>query len=618
MSTDTKSFDKYDLVHVNEDFSIKTLQVHREKTGAIDIETNIVEDPFVETPKMFSVAVTFDGHRAFVFTEHEFLLKAKHILEDTQWIMHNGLFDRLIMRLWGYDIPLANDTMAMQHLLDPDEPKGLEDLSIKFLGQSEYKNVNYKDIENEPIEKVATMNAQDVRNTYNLYRPLADLLNKDKQLSRIYQWLLMPTVNALIRVTENGINIDKETLDEITTEYQGKVEEAHKTIVAGAPPHPDGWPKPTWWRVREHGKYEGEIFNPNSPQQVGYVLFDHYNLPELKWTDSGAASTDADVLLQLEVDDDTPEEAREWLALLRKYRKENKILGSYLQSWPSFINSAGKMHPRFKPLHVVTGRLSSEKPNIQQVPRDSRFRSLFIAPSGSTWLKADYSQIELRIAAWLANEPTLLSAYQEGVDVHTLTASTVLGDSDFRQGGKTLNFGLLYGAGPKTLQRVARNDYDVWFTLTEATRHRTEFFRAYPKLETWQEINRNRIIATGMSRSPLGRVRYLPHAKIPWEVEDMRGKKVHQILEGINHQVQSFAGDICHMAVQRLVGAGYPVVAAVHDEIDLVVPDDQVEYVAESVKSIMEDVSWLTKFGIKLTVPIVVDIGTGPNWGAVT
>lgn len=616
------SFDLYN-VQIKDSFSLRTLRMHKEDLGAIDIETTITPDPWVEVPELISVALTFDGRRAFVFTDMELLASAKRFLEGCNWIMHNGLFDRLIMRRHGYDLTLKHDTQAMQYLLDPDgqgrriaqKPNSLENVSKYWLELEPYKNVNYEKIKEEPIESVALMNCEDARRTFNLYRPLADQLNKDKQLSRIYQWVLMPTVNALITVTEHGINIDKETLDEVTSTYQSKVEEEHKEIVAGAPPHPDGWPKPSWWRVREHGKYQGEIFNPASPQQVGYVLFDHYKLPVIEETDTGAPSTKEDVLLQLEVDDDTPREVQEWLGTLRRHRKDNKILTAYLQSWPQFIDKNEQMHPRFKPLHVVTGRLSSEKPNIQQVPRDSRFRSLFTSPPGMTWIKADYSQIELRIAAWLANEPTLLAAYEAGVDVHQLTASTVLGDPEFRQGGKTLNFGLLYGAGPKTLQRVARSDYDVWFSLEEARRHRTEFFRAYPKLETWQKINQNRIIQTGMSRSPLGRVRYLPHAKVPWEVEDMVGKKIHSILEGINHQVQSLAGDLTNMAVVRLVEAGYNVVAAVHDEIDLVVPDDEVEHTIGTVRSIMEDVSWLQRFGIKLTVPVVVDVETGKNWG---
>lgn len=601
------------VIHITDDFGIEALKVHREKRGALDIETTISEDPFVEKPQLISVAITFDGSRAFVITDARLLRQAKPILEYTEWIMHNGLFDKLMLELFGFKVPLTHDTMAMQYLLNPDEPKSLEELSMKYLGLEAYKDVNYKDILNEPIEKVVAMNGEDVLRTYNLFRPLADQINADKQLSRVYQWLLMPTVRALIQVTQNGITIDKEKLNELSTTYTQRVEEGLAKLQALAPMPGGGWPKPSWWR-KAHGEYDGSYFNPGSPKQVGAALFDFWKLPILEITDAGAPSTGKDVLIQLEAADDTPEEARQFLTALRDYRKTTKILNSYLNSWPSHIDPDDKMHPRFKPLHVVTGRLSSEKPNIQQVPRTAEFRSLFVAPPGCKWVKADYSQIELRIAAWLANEPTLLEAYREGEDVHTLTATAVLGDPEFRQGGKTLNFGLLYGAGPKTLQRVARQDYDVWFTLAEATQHRANFFRTYPKLETWQKLSESRISSTGQSRSPLGRIRYLPHAKIPWEVEDMRGHKIHAVLEGINHQVQSFAGDLTNMAVARLVEEGLPVVCAVHDEVDLVVPEDEAEAVATRVQEIMEDVTWLTRFGIKLTVPVVAEVSIGDKW----
>lgn len=603
---------------VDNAFTLEVFKMHVEPRGAIDIETTIVEDPFVELPQLVSAAITFDGRRSFVFKDDKYLKSAKFILEDTEWIMHNGLFDRLMMRRFGYDIPLKHDTMAMQYLLNPDEKKGLEELSERYLGLEPYKDVEYKTILDEPWDKVAAMNGEDAVRTYNLFRPLADQINADKQLSKIYQWLLMPTVNALIKVTEQGMPINKEKLDAITKLYEREVQEANSKLVGSAPQHPDGWPKPSWWRVRKDGTYEGDIFNPNSPQQVGYVLFEHFNLPVLTRTETGQPGTDADVLLQLEVRDENPTEATAFLTALRQYRKDNKILTSYLRSWPSFITTEDQMHPRFKPLHVVTGRLSSEKPNIQQVPRGTKFRSLFSAPDGHTWVKADYSQIELRVAAWLAQEPTMLEAFNEGNDIHGITAGYVLGDSGFRQGGKTLNFGLLYGAGPKTLQRVARNEYDVWFDFEEAKFHRENFFDLYPKLETWQRVTEREIIQSGTSRSPLGRIRYLPKARIPWEVEDMRTKKLAQIREGINHQVQSFAGDLTNMATARLVEAGLPVACTVHDEVNLIVRNKEVESAVDLVREVMEDVTWLERFGVNLTVPVEVDIETGKDWGNVS
>lgn len=258
---------------------------------------------------------------------------------------------------------------------------------------------------------------------------------------------------------------------------------------------------------------------------------------------------------------------------------------------------------------------------MQNVPRNSQFRSLFGGEPGMTWVKADYSQIELRLAAWQAEEPTMLQAYQEGLDLHRMTAKMVLGDDsdEARQVGKTLNFGLLYGAGPATLQRIARVNYGVFFDKRQATEYREDFFRAYPALEAWHQTMTVQIQRTGQSRSPLGRVRYLPDAKIPWDVAAMRGKKSHATLEGINHPIQSMASDLLLMTLVRVADqvrdSDAQIVAEVHDEIDLLVPHDEVEQLCEYVVSVMEDVTWLERFGIKLTVPVVVDIETGPYWG---
>jgi DNA polymerase-1 len=258
------------------------------------------------------------------------------------------------------------------------------------------------------------------------------------------------------------------------------------------------------------------------------------------------------------------------------------------------------------------------------VPRKKEFRSVFGGAEGLTWIKADYSQIELRLAAWQANESVMLQAYRDGDDLHRLTAMMVLGDDsdDARQVGKTLNFGLLYGAGPATLQRIARTNYDVFLDLDQARSYREDFFRAYPGLESWHQMMRQSLVFSGQARSPLGRVRYLPKAKIPWEVEDMRGQKIHAILEGTNHPVQSMASDLLLTSLIRISPLvrplGCQIVAEVHDEIDFLCPNDKVEDVIPLIKNTMEDVSWLGKFGIKLTVPVVAEIETGTDWGDVS
>lgn len=600
--------------------------------GAIDIETTVEPNPFLSSPQLVSVALTFDGETAYVYRPGFYWDRIRTVLEGKNWIMHNGLFDRLMLKaFFGADLPLEHDTMAMQYLLDPDKPKGLQDLSVEYLGLEAYKDVDYKNILDEPFEKVAEMNAEDARRTYRLFRPLADQLNANPKLSRVYQWILMPAVNDLIEVTQNGIPLDSEALSEITAKYELEVEELLKWLQDRAPKpdperYPKGWPKPGWWRVGELGQYDGSYFNPGSWQQVGHVLFDLWNLTPLEWNEDSdgnptSPSTSADVLLRIETHE--AEGVQEvWLSKLREYRKATKLL-SYFHAWPDLQDWNGWLHPRYKPLHVVTGRLSSETPNIQNVPRTKEVRSCFRAPEGYVWMKADYSQVELRLAALAAQEERMLLAYKRGDDLHTLTAKLVLGDEspDARQVGKTLNFGLLYGAGPATLARVARNDYGVFFTLDEARYYSTEFFHAYPGLAQWHAKEETKIEQTGVSYSPLGRVRYLPKAKIPRTVNEMWGQKMGAIREGINHQIQSYASDLLLGAMNRVLPRieeyGAFMVAEVHDEMDFLVPEQNVSQVARIVKDTMEDTSWLKKFGISLGVPLLAEVEVGPSWGEV-
>lgn len=611
---------------VDNHFNLTAYRQWDGEVGAIDIETTVEENPFLNKPQLVSVAVTFNGSSCYVFKDDEWLRKAQ--LERHEWIMHNGLFDRLMMKaFFGITLPLKHDTMAMQYLLDPDEPKGLQVLSEKYLGLEPYKDVDYHNILDEPFEKVAEMNAEDVRRTFNLLRPLADQLNADKPLSRVYQWIIMPAINELIDITITGIPVDISRFEPLLAQYEANVKEQRAWLEEfSAEPleesYPKGWPKPSGWTIRDNGPWDGKRFNPSSPKQVAHLLFDVFQLPVLELTASETPSTNADVLLQLETFHSDGEQ-QEWLQKLREYRKSNKILTSYLRSWPELWDGKGWLHPRYKPLHVVTGRLSSDQPNIQNVPRDKMFRDLFGGVEGMTWMKADYSQIELRIAAWLSNETLMLDAYERGLDLHTLTAKLVLGDDSgaARQVGKTLNFGLLYGAGPRTLQRVARSQYNVFLTPQEAAEYHAAFFANYPGLKSWQKEQEHNLSFSGKSVSPLGRVRYLPNAKIPWDVEDMRTKKIGAIHEGLNHPVQSFASDLLLSSLIRLRPQlepfGAKIVAEVHDEIDLLVPTGAVRQVSAVVKETMEDTSWLGRHGISLGVPVLADVETGTHWGSV-
>lgn len=579
--------------------------------GALDIETTVVEDPYVETPTLVSVAVTFDGEHAYVLDEAQFR-KAAWFLSKKTYVTHNGLFDMLMLTdvfrdLFGPHWSVSHDTMALAYLLADYESKGLESLSQTILELEPYKGVDYKNILDEPWEKVAEMNAEDARRTFKLFRPLADRVNEDPALLRIYRWLLIPAMNALMDVTKNGVPFDRGEFSKISEKVLADFEFL-KVELSQITPDPDPEKYPSSWPKKR--KADPAVFNPSSPKQVAHVLYDIFGLHPVKRTKTDSPSTDEDSLSQLLIE--ARGAAKEWIETLMKYRKVSKQVSSYIEAWPRFVARNGRMHPRFKPLHVVTGRLSSESPNIQQVPRSKDFRMCF--GGQGTWVKADYSQIELRIAAWIADEPTMLEAYEQEVDLHSLTAKLVLGDEspDARQVGKTLNFGLLYGAGPTTLRRIARMQYGLDLTEAQAYAYRDAFFQTYPALSAWHERVQADVIQNGLVRSPLGRVRYLPDSQIVYD----DSKKWAAIREGINMPVQSFASDLLLMSLVRL-NEEFPcsVVAAVHDEIDFVFNG---EPPVDRIKEVMEDLSWLERFGINLTVPVLVDVEVGTHWGNVS
>ena len=610
------------IVLVADEEAWAEFEAHVQDIGALDVETTVSPAPTgtnkywvdffgEEQDRLVCLSMTFDGYTAFVFTPGNFLYRALPVMRETDWVMHNGSFDTLALKcIMGIDVPFKHDTMAMAYLLHEDERKALEILGSVWLGLRPYKDVDYVNITEEDPMKVYEMNGRDANRTYRLFRPLANELNEHPALSRLYQWLLMPAVRALIEVTYTGVPVDVERLAELKSEVQKEVESAYTQLLEITPdPGETPWPK--------HPRLKTHTFNPSSAQQVARVLFDMFNLPVLERTKTGAPSTKDEVLASLLTS--TNRERAAWLSTLRTYRKQAKNLSSYLEAWPKLMSPYDlALHPRYKPLHVVTGRLSSEYPNIQNVPRDPRYRDVFGDDKG-VWLKADYSQIELRIAAWLAHEPTMLQAYREGQDLHRLTAQLVLGDSsdEARYVAKVLNFSLLYGAGWKTLQTTALTDYDLLLTDKEAQLHRDAFFSTYASLEDWHQRMRAEISRSGVSVSPLGRVRHLPDARI--RDSDMQQRALRQ---GINHPVQSFASDLLLMSLARLREPGVldirvQPVAEVHDELDFFFATDvNLSHAAATIKGIMEDVSWLKRFGVHLTVPIIAELSVGTHWGS--
>lgn len=571
-------------------FSWVGMRLENVTRGAIDIEAT----PYPwwhEDHKLISAAISFDGkvaHTIDLTTPYgiEHLRKLSKL--PIKWIMHNGKYDRQALLAIGIDFPLVFDTMTAQYLIDPDQKKGLEFLAGIYLGLPPYKDVNYKKILEEDMEKILTMNGKDAIRTFRLYQEvLKPKVVESERINRLFQFLMMPAVNALLELELGGIPIDTDRLSDLTQLYQERYDTQLEDL-----------------------RRESRIptFNPKSPKQVQDLFFNQLKLPIVSTTPTGAPSFDDNARLAL-----MP--LHPLVELFHRFKTTYTRLSTFLNPWAD-LQRDGKLHTSYKPSHVVTGRLSSEKPNFQQVPREAEFRRIFGGVPGWKIVEFDYSQIELRMAAWIAGEPTMLQAYDNNQDLHTLTAELILGDPKGRQIGKTLNFGLLYCAGPPKLREIAFNEYGVTLSIDQAERFHAQFFDTYPALRNWHSATKTIARRQKYIDSPIGRRRYFQHI----DGYD-RIRASHDERAALNHPVQSMASDLMLYSLTLIHKALNPdkarVIATIHDSVLLLVRDDAVDETIAKVVNLMESQvveDFRTKFGVTITVPLKVDYTVATHW----
>ncbi len=349
----------------------------------------------------------------------------------------------------------------------------------------------------------------------------------------------------------------------------------------------------------------GHQFNLNSPKQLQVVLFDELKLPVIKKTKTGR-STDEETLHELNL-------VHPVIPLLLEYRQLFKLVSTYIDALPKFVGSDGRIHSTFNVEGAATGRLSSKDPNLQNIPvkgeTGGEIRKAFIAPKGKMLLGADYSQIELRIMAHLADDPGLKKAFKEGLDVHALTASKIFNapvekiSRQQRMVGKTMNFATLYGQGPHALSRQLGVGYET------ARQYIAEYFEEFPKVKAWMEKTLGLGNENGFVETIWGRKRYIPELRVSNRMIRAAGERA-----AVNHPVQGSAADMIKKAmveINKALGTRYKactLILQVHDELLFECDPKSVKETAQMVKEKMEN-------ALKLSVPVVVDLKTGPNWG---
>lgn len=514
-----------------------------------------------------------------------------------KYIGHNGKFDVRWLRTKGVRARLTFDTLLAAHALDENRMNGLKPLSQVVLGADAYDvGDELKDAPTMPLKKLATYNGKDTDYTLRLYHKLRPQLIDEPRTLRAFKFLSMPASNALVDIERRGIALDMRRLNRRFKKCQENLERLRLYMLQYVP------------------KDKREGFNPGSPPQVAEWLFDDLGYAPVRMTESGAPSTDKSVLSELRAEH--PHKALDALVRWRKWRKWE----GYLKSWLAFQQD-GILYPTYRPSGTVTGRLSAALPNVQQVPRDKFMRSIFCAREGYKLVAADYSQIELRIAAMLANESRMLRIYLNKGDIHMDRATRITGKlpkdvtKEERARAKPVSFGFLYGMGHTNFTTYARDNYEVEYTESEARKVRQQFFDDFPGLLAWHDRQRRLVRRYGRVTSIFGRTRHLPD--INSGDEKVRKEAERQ---AINTVVQGPASDLmllaCIVLNERLPEEEARVIGTIHDALLFEIRDDVVDEWAPVIKEEMEDVSRVRRlFGADITVPVEVDIEVGTHWG---
>jgi len=513
--------------------------------------------------------------------------------EDVAKVGQHLKYDANVLANHGITLRgIHEDTMLESYVIDSAGSRhDLDTLALKYLGQ---RTIHFEDIAGKgakqltfnqvPIEQAAPYAAEDAEVTLRLHQQLSEKLEQAPALSALYRELEIPLVPVLSRIERNGALVCRDTLAAHSQELGQRIlaleSQAHE--LAGGP------------------------FNLGSPKQLGEILFNQLELPVLRKTPKGAPSTAEDVLAELALDYPLP-------AVLMEYRGLSKLKSTYTDKLPEMIDPrTGRVHTSYHQAVTATGRLSSSDPNLQNIPirteEGRRIRQAFIAPPGSKIVAADYSQIELRIMAHLSQDNGLLTAFAEGLDVHSATAAEVFGvgidavSGDQRRKAKAINFGLIYGMSAFGLGKqlgIGRNEAQEYIDL---------YFARYPGVAEYMARTRESAHDIGYVETLRGRRLYLPEI-------NARNRQRQQAAErtAINAPMQGTAADIIKMAMLSVddwlatSGIDARLIMQVHDELVFEVEASAVEELCATVTQLMSGV------GV-LDVPLLVEAGTGDNW----
>jgi DNA polymerase-1 len=528
--------------------------------------------------------------------------RLKPLLEDEKLkkVAHNGKYDWHVLRRAGIEAKgLAFDTMLASYCVNAGQYQhNLDVLALKYF---DYKKIPTKDLlgtgkkqktfDEVDVELAAEYAAEDADFTMRL-RDVFDEQIDEADVRKVFETIEMPLVPVLLDMEDEGIRVDVELLDDLSKTWQKRIDTIEK-------------------RIHERA---GREFNLNSPSQIGEVLFDELEVHRAadgkirpKRTRTGQYKTDADILEKLAAFHEVP-------ALLLEYRRLSKLKGTYVDSLPALVDAdTGRIHTSFNQAVAATGRLSSDAPNLQNIPirteEGREVRKAFVS-RGKGWqlLSADYSQIELRILAHLSGDKALTESFRKGEDIHRRTAAITNGvipdlvTPEMRNHAKVVNYGLVYGMGP---QRLAN---ETGMTIAKAKKFIESYFKALPDVKRWLDATLEDARRNQEVRTMFGRRRLLPDIQSSNAMQRVASENM-----AVNTPIQGAAADIIKLAMLKVAGElekrglKARMLLQVHDELVFDVPEDELSEVEGLVRDGMAT-------AVELSVPLEVEIGHGENW----
>ena len=570
---------------------------------AVDTETTSLDEMRAEIVGI-SFSVT-PGEAAYIPLRHsgpdapvqlpidEVLARLKPWLEDgsRKKLGQHVKYDRHVFANHGIEVQgYTHDTMLQSYVLEVHKPHGLASLAERHLGR---QGINYEDLCGKgahqipfaqvDVAKAAEYSCEDSDQTLDVHLALWPKLEADEKLKFVYE-LEMASSEALYRIERNGVLIDAPML-------AAQSHELGQRIVA---------------LEQEAFAIAGQPFNLGSPKQLGEIFFDKLGLPVIKKTATGARSTDEEVLEKLAEDYPLP-------AKILEHRGLSKLKGTYTDKLAQLaLPRTGRVHTHYAQAVAVTGRLSSNDPNLQNIPirtpEGRRVREAFVAPAGHVIASADYSQIELRIMAHISEDAALLRAFHDGLDVHRATAAEVFSiepeqvSSEQRRYAKVINFGLIYGMGSFGLAKALGIDN------TAAKNSITRYFERFEGVKRYMDETRQRAKDVGYVETVFGRRLVFP------DIKNAKGARLSALeRQAINAPMQGTAADLIKLsmvAVQKALDEqrrGTKMIMQVHDELVFEVPEGEVDWLKSEVPHLMAGVA-------ALKVPLLAEVGVGPNW----